>query len=297
LKKFILLISLFTLVLPSFGQGWKDYRQEVIGSVGPSFLLGDVGGGVDKPTNTIRDINFKATRVSLGGGYNYYLRQNMSIVGRFSYNMLTAKDEFAANDARRNRNFDIRTQLTEVSAQYRYYFVKDKFSRSFKLAGASSMSFSQLSAYAAIGVAGFYFNPKGRYSDNKFYALQPLGTEGQGLAGSPEKYKRIGIAIPFSVGAKYSLGKRWGIGAEICVRKTFTDYIDDVSTVYYDNAAIEAEYGEKAGFLADPNDGSKASWTGAGERRGGEGLDDFYATFMISVNYKILKGSSFKPRF
>ena len=67
MKKLILLISLSTLVLPSFGQRWKDYRQEVIGSVGPSFLLGDVGGGVDKPTNTIRDINFKATRVSLGG--------------------------------------------------------------------------------------------------------------------------------------------------------------------------------------------------------------------------------------
>ena len=297
MKKLILLISLSTLVLPSFGQRWKDYRQEVIGSVGPSFLLGDVGGGVDKPTNTIRDINFKATRVSLGGGYNYFVRQDMSIVGQFTYNMLTAKDEFAANAARRNRNFDIRTHLMEVSAQYRYYFVKDKFGHSFKLRGASSMFFSQLSAYAAIGVAGFYFNPKGRYSDNKFYALQPLGTEGQGLTVGTEKYKRIGIAIPFSVGAKYSLGERWGIGAELCIRKTFTDYIDDVSTVYYDNTAIEAEYGEKAGFLADPNDGTNPNWTGKGERRGGEGLDDFYATFMISVNYKLLKGNSFKPRF
>lgn len=292
MKKLILLISLSTLVLPSFGQRWKDYRQEVFGSVGPSFLLGDVGGAVDKPTNTIRDINFKATRVSLGGGYNYFVRQDMSIVGQFTYNMLTAKDEFAANDARRNRNFDIRTHLMEVSAQYRYYFVKDKFGHSFKLRGASSMFFSQLSAYAAIGVAGFYFNPKGRYSDNKFYALQPLGTEGQGLTVGTEKYKRIGIAIPFSVGAKYSLGKRWGIGAELCIRKTFTDYIDDVSTVYYDNTAIEAEYGERAGFLANPGAGAVP-----GERRGGEGLDDFYATFMISVNYKLLKGNSIKPRF
>jgi len=297
LKKFILFLFLSGLMLTSFGQPWKTDRQEIIGSAGPSFLSGDVGGAVDQPTNTIRDINFKATRFSLGGGYNYFIRQDMSVVGQFTYNMLTAKDEFAANEARRNRNFDIRTHLMEVSAQYRYYFVKDKYGHTFKLRDASSMFFSQISAYAAIGVAGFYFNPKGRYSDNKFYALQPLGTEGQGLAGEPEKYKRIGIAIPFSIGAKYSLGERWGIGAELCIRKTFTDYIDDVSTVYYDNTAIETAYGEKAGFLADPNDGANPTWTGAGERRGGENLQDFYATFMFSVNYKLLKGNSFKPRF
>jgi hypothetical protein len=297
LKKLILLISLSTLVLPSYGQRWKEYRQEVIGSVGPNFLLGDVGGAVDNPTNTIRDINFKATSFSAGGGYNYFIRQDMSVVGQLTYNKLTAKDEFAANEARKNRNFDIKTHLVEVAVQYRYYFVKDKFGHSFKLRGASSMFFSQISAYAAIGLAGIYFNPTGKYSDNKYYSLQPLGTEGQGLVGESGKYKTIGLAIPISLGARYSLGKRWSIGAEFCIRKTFTDYIDDVSTVYYDNTAIETAYGEKASFFADPNDGTQPSWTVAGERRGGDGLKDFYGTVLFSVNYKILKGNSFKPRF
>lgn len=297
LKKLILFFVFGLLVTTTFGQRWKAYRQEISGSIGPSFFFGDVGGAVDQPTNTIRDINFKATRLSTGAGYNFFLRQDMSVIGQLSYNMLTAKDEFAANEARRNRNFDIRTHLYEGLIQYRYYFIKDKFGHVFKLRGASSMFFSQISAYAGLGIAGFYFNPKGRYSDGKFYALQPLGTEGQGLPGGPDKYKRIGIAIPFSLGAKYSLGKRWGIGAEICVRKTFTDYLDDVSTVYYNNAAIQAKYGDKAGFLADPNDGSNPTWTHPGERRGGEELNDLYATFLFSVNYKLLKGNSFKPRF
>ncbi len=290
---FVLLLTLSSV----FGQRWKAYRQEVSGALGTSFFLGDVGGSADKPTNSIRDINFKATRFTGSGAYNYFLRQDMSVVGSFTYAMLTAKDEFSANEARRNRNFDIRTHLFEVGAQYRYYFIKDKFGHVFKLRGASSMFFSHISAYAGIGVAGFYFNPKGRYSDGKFYALQPLGTEGQGLPGGPDKYRRIGLAIPLSIGAKYSLGKRLGIGAEFCFRKTFTDYLDDVSTVYYDNAEIIKANGDKAGFLADPNDGTNPNWTNPGERRGGEGQKDFYGTFLISVNYKLLKGKSFKPRF
>ncbi len=297
MKRLITIFILSVVCTSLFGQRWKSYRQEISGGIGTSFLLGDIGGATDEPTNTVRDINFKATRFAGSAGYNYYLRQDMSVIGQFTYAMLSAKDEFAANEARRNRNFDVRTHLMEFSAQYRYYFIKDKFGHVFKLRGASSMFFSQISAYAGIGVAGIYFNPKGRYTDGKFYALQPLGTEGQGLPGNPDKYSRIGLAIPFTLGAKYSLGKRMGISAELGMRKTFTDYIDDVSTVYYDNTAIKNAYGDKAAFLADPNPGENPTWTGAGERRGGEKLKDFYATFVISVNYKLLKGKSFKPRF
>ncbi len=297
LKKLIaLLIFSFCLNLAQ-AQQWKAYRQEVSGGLGTSWLLGDVGGATDVPKNTIRDINFKATRLSGSGGYNYFLRQDMSVTGQLSYCFLSAKDEFAANEARRNRNFDIRTHLFEVSAQYRYYFIKDKFGDVFKLRGVSSMFFSQISAYAGVGVGGIFFNPKGRYSDGNYYALQPLGTEGQGLVGNPDKYRRLGLVIPLSLGAKYSLGKRAGISAEFCFRKTFTDYIDDVSTLYYDNKAIENAYGEKAAFLADPNPGDNPTWTGPGERRGGEKQKDLYGSFIISFNYKLLKGKSFEPRF
>lgn len=297
LKTKILLVSLVLLSTAAYSQRWKSYRQEVGIHVGPSFLLGDVGGYQDAAKNNITDINFRTTRFSLGVSYNYFLKQNMSVIGQLSYLWLSARDNLAGNEARKYRNFDIRTHVVELSAQYRYYFIKDKFGHVFKLRGARSSFLSQISAYAGLGIAGLYFNPTGKFTDGKYYALQPLGTEGQGLPGAEKKYSRLTFAIPFSIGARYSIGKQISIGLEASLRKSFSDYIDDVSTVYYDKTLIEASYGEKAAYLSDPASGENPTWTGAGEKRGGEKMKDFYMSFMVSFNYKLLKGKAFRPRF
>lgn len=298
LKRSFLALLIFAL-LPTLGQAqrWKKYRMEVGGSLGTSFFLSDVGGYQDVPKNNLGDLNFKSTRLSGGGNFNYFLRQDMSVNAGLTYCMLTAKDQFAANDARRNRNFDIRTHLYELSLNYRYYFVKDKFGHAFRLRGTKTPILSAISSYVTVGVGGIFFNPTGKHSDGKFYPLQPLGTEGQGLPGGPDKYKRLSMVIPVGVGARVAITSQLSIGAEISARYTFTDYLDDVSTIYYDNKAIGDAYGEKAAFLADPNDGTNPTWTNPGERRGGDKNDDFYMTFLFNANYKILKGKSFKPRF
>lgn len=296
-RLFVILLAVSLLPLSGTAQRWKKYRLEVGGSVGPSFFLSDVGGFKDKPSNFIDDINFKATRVAVAGNFNYFLRQDMAVNGTVTYGMLQAKDEFANNDARRNRNFDIRTHIIEVGAHYRYFFLKDKFGHAFRLRGTKVPFLNAISAYVTVGIAGLYFNPTGKHTDGKYYALQPLGTEGQGLPGGPEKYSRMSFVIPGGVGARYAITTQLSVGAEVNLRYTFTDYLDDVSTVYYDNNAIEAAYGEVAAHLADPNDGTNPTWTNTGEQRGGTANNDFYMTMMFGVNYKILKGKSFKPRF
>ena len=284
--------------ISSNAQRWKKYRMEVGAGIGPSFFLSDVGGYNEVPSNFIDDINFKATRYAVAGNFNYFLRQDMSVNGGLMYTMLSANDKFAGSEARRNRNFDIQTHVFEVSAMYRYYFVKEKFGHAFRLRGTSVPFFSSLAGYVTIGVAGFYFNPKGKAPGGSSYvSLQPIGTEGQGLPGNPEKYKRMSLAIPLGVGAKYALTTQWGVGAEFTFRKTFTDYLDDVSTVYYDRQALSDTYGGDAAKLADPNDGTNPTWTDPGEQRGSPKQNDFYMTFMFSATYKILKGKAFKPRF
>jgi hypothetical protein len=42
------------------------------------------------------------------------------------------------------------------------------------------------------------------------------------------------VAIPFGIGAKMNVSKKVGIGLEWGPRKTFTDYLDDVSGTYPD---------------------------------------------------------------
>jgi hypothetical protein len=54
-----------------------------------------------------------------------------------------------------------------------------------------------------------------------------------GISGNnqnkPEEYSNVQVAIPFGVGIKYVYTPRWYFGLEFGVRKTFFDYLDNVS--------------------------------------------------------------------
>ena len=68
---------------------------------------------------------------------------------------------------------------------------------------------------------------------------------------------------------------------EITVRKTFTDYLDDVSTTYVDQTALAQARGAKAvemAFRGDELKGSTATYPDDGAVRGGSKYDDWYYT-------------------
>ena len=50
-----------------------------------------------------------------------------------------------------------------------------------------------------------------------------------GSTDTDKDYNNLQIVLPFGVGFKYVLDRRWILGLEAGVRKTFFDYIDDVS--------------------------------------------------------------------
>jgi hypothetical protein len=66
--------------------------------------------------------------------------------------------------------------------------------------------------------------------------LKPLRLEGQGFAEHPDRkeYSLNQTALLMGGGFKYYLKESMYIGFEILHRKTFTDYLDDVSTKYID---------------------------------------------------------------
>ena len=52
------------------------------------------------------------------------------------------------------------------------------------------------------------------------------------------KTSSIGISIPFGMGVKFALSKHLAATVEWRMQKTFTDYLDDVATVYPEQHAI-----------------------------------------------------------
>jgi hypothetical protein len=139
-------------------------------------------------------------------------------------------------------------------------------------------------------------DPKAEYNGS-VYRLQPLGTEGEGLVPSRPKYALFQFCIPVGIGFKYTLGRQWGVGLELGIRKTFTDYIDDVSTTYFDFASYPGQYDPLAPKLADRSDGTKPENTLPGAQRGDNRENDTYMFAIFSVNYKLNMGRGFSPRF
>jgi hypothetical protein len=58
------------------------------------------------------------------------------------------------------------------------------------------------------------------------------------------------LSIPLGFGALYALNEDIRVGLELGYRKTFTDYLDDVSGEYYDEAALFAAKGQIAADVA-----------------------------------------------
>lgn len=142
------------------------------------------------------------------------------------------------------------------------------------------------------GLGFFAFNPKAYYTDplsgeSDWYDLQPLCTEGQGTPLAPDRkvYTLKQVSMPFGIGVKYHPSKQLTLSAEYGFRKTWSDYIDDVSTTYVDNNQLAYYSGTLAAALADRSSEVEPGYVNtAGVKRGDDSLDDWFAYFNVSVS-------------
>ena len=114
------------------------------------------------------------------------------------------------------------------------------------------ISTKKFTPYAYGGIVLFHFNPYTYDANNQKVFLQPLSTEGQGLADYPDRkvYKLTQLAAAFGGGLRFALSDCSTISLEFSQRKTFTDYLDDVSTSHIDQSQLLAAKGPKAVELA-----------------------------------------------
>ena len=210
--------------------------------IGPMFFLGDLGGHSGTGKTFIKDVNVPLTKLSKGLYVNFYpaewlgfrLAANLS---RIEGSDSIVKDGSGAEQFRKLRNLQFQSKVTEFYAAAEFYPTVF-FEKYDGLQG-------KLRPYGVIGFGMFKFNPQGLYYDQngggaRWVDLQPLRLEGQGMreTGRPE-YSLTQYHIPMGFGAKYYVKENFYVGLEVLHRKTFTDYIDDVSTTYIDNTLFQ----------------------------------------------------------
>lgn len=195
-------------------------------------------------------------------------------------------------DAIELRNLSFRSYLWEGQLRAEFNFVP--FRRGGKGFRTTPFIFG--------GLGFFLFNPQAQYTNPStdetiWVDLQPLCTEGQGSVDYPDRkpYSRSGLMLPFGVGVKMMLGSRVAMSIEYGFRKTWTDYIDDVSTTYVGEAVLRSisSNSEMAVALADRSGEVEQGYVNApGIKRGDASLDDWYAflSFSLAVDMDLLFG-------
>ncbi|MDI1355132.1 MAG: hypothetical protein PSX36_09445 [bacterium] len=271
---------------------WKKYKRELFFTAGTSNFLGDLGGSpADASHYTPKDLNFNQSRVAIGFGGRYKLKRYVNVAAKFSYLNVKGDDAATTNIYRENRNLNFKSNIYELTGRIEggYQSTKRGGNRYGIRKNYGRMKAVTHNLFAFVGAGVFYFNPKGQAPDGSWVTLYNLHTEGQGLPGGPKQYSRVGFSIPIGGYYKFTWNKIWSVGLEFSYRKTFSDYIDDVGSSYYNPAALTANYGPLSAQMADPSLGNIPGATmpaadGTPAVRGDK-QKDAYMSLEIMVSY------------
>lgn len=300
---FILFLSFSTVAVQAQRKKTRFLdRSETVYGIGFSNFLGELGGRDMIGTNGIRDLEMILTRPSVHLGFRYRKNPIVSFKLNLIYGLVAGRDSLTKEPFRRNRNLSFRSPIFETSLQAEISILQLKSTKSrYVLRGVRGKSGIDLNIYVYGGIGGFYFNPKAKLG-GKWWALQPLGTEGQGIAASRQPYKRVQACFPIGLGFRLPLSdKNWTIGFEYGVRLTSTDYIDDVSTTYFSPTLISQKYGPVAAQLSNRSNPSSPDYiplsAATGQQRGDPTDKDSYMIGTITLTYRLKSGRSVLPKF
>lgn len=236
--------------------------------IGTLYYQGDLA---PKPTN----FSFGQGNLSWGIGYVHTFNPWFSTSFGYLEGQISGDDAFANTDGRRLRNLHFRSPIKEYSIQN--YFLLNTILK--------SLDKYKISLYYTVGIGYFTFNPMTQYN-NEWISLKDLGTEGQYLEGSMlAPYALHGLNFLFGFNVEFQLYKGCNIGLSLTPRRTFTDYLDDVSTIYPDKVALLDQGYTLAAILTDRSlqSGVPTNNTKNGAPRGDSKNNDWYTHMGIYI--------------
>jgi len=263
IKNLLILIAFITLGFTADAQYKENTEVGFIGGI--SYYLGDL--------NTTHFNN----SLPFGG---IVIRKNID--RRFSYKAellylnIAADDRNDATDTIAiDRDLHFRSPVYELSGQIEFNFLPFE-------AGNALYTWTP---FVYTGLSFFHFNPQAENKEGLWVNLQELGTEGQGSTSFPErtKYPLAQLAIPLGGGLKIAINPSFNIILEYGVRKTFTDYLDDVSKTYPQTNGGDIRDITNASYeMSDPT-GTHV----AGDQRGDPDKKDWYSFAGITLSFKL----------
>jgi len=237
---------------------------------GVSYYIGDLNP----------ERHFPSSHTYLASGF--FVRKNLNsrwaIKGGVNVGQISADDADSKDDFQLQRNLSFFSNLYEANTTLEFNFLP--FNPFIPPSGFRMPSF--FTPYVFIGIGVFRYNPRTTLGDN-IYDLHKIQTEGQA-------YVLTQFAMPFGAGFKFKISERILLTLEWGIRRTFTDYLDDVSKSYPSNPDDLSQLAKK---LSDKSliqqGGDGTNW---GTQRGNSKTTDWYSFSGITLTINLNKNPS-----
>ena len=268
MKKIRLKISLIIPFLLLFTYSAKSQQfksNNELGIIaGGSYYLGDLNNN-----------HFDDASASLGLIYRKNIDRRLSYKAGLMYLNLKSDERDSEDTIALDRGLHFRSKIFELSGQIEFNFLPYQ----------PGNPLYTWTPFVYTGLAIFNFNPQAENKNGEWVNLQELGTEGQGTTTSfngetRDKYSLIQFSIPMGGGVKFSINQSTSVILEYGIRKTFTDYLDDVSTTYPGPNLYDMT--NEAWEMSDPN-GTHLK----GDQRGDATKKDWYSFIGLTLSFKL----------
>ena len=263
--RFLLILSCLAVFSQAKAQFDDPMTLEVGPHVGVSYYMGDLNPMFP----------FMQAQLQYGGvvRFNYDNRWTF----RFDYSRATVKASDEVTGWRPERMLNFTTTINDFSlvAEFNfleYYTGNPKKNVSPYIFGGISVF--QYTAFATVGdqlvdlsdyATEGHVDPNAKWYDKMFGKTSP-----------------IGVSIPFGMGVKFSLSRHMAATVEWRMQKTFTDYLDDVATVYPEGEHAVYTFEDGSTYdLTDPTGNYKP-----GQQRGNSSFNDWFGMARISLTWK-----------
>ena len=256
--------------------------------------IGVFGGGA----YYIGDLNpyahFNQTNYSVGVVYrSNFDNERVALRIQAIYGKVAGNDAMSSDVNQLNRNLNFSSSVLEIGPLIEINFID------YIVGEMSRKKFKFQTFYLLAGITYFKMNPLGTYQGEAI-ELQPLATEGQETSQNPSqsRYQLNQISIPLGLGYKFNISKRFAISLEYGIRKTFTDYLDDVSGRYPDLQLLSVEAGQLSAYMSDRTVNEEGyTELNYGMSRGNSKNKDWYSFFGAVISFRIFDHETCSKRF
>lgn len=271
---------LLLVVENAFGQSFYNqggtYKPKIAGARISTAVT--AGFGANYYVGDLTDNSFSSgIRISpnFSAGLQQRINDRIHLRAELLWYQIAGADSLSNEFGKVERNLSFRARNLELSFVGIFHFI-NKSSNASGRAG--------FVPFAIFGIGVTTNDPKAEL-DGSIYSLRPLALEGV-------QYGKYAFVMPMGGGVRAKINEAFDISLEGSYRVTFTDYLDDVSTVYVKHNDYPAS------ILADR---SLTELKDEGMQRGDPSNMDGYFIMNLKVQYYLpndlfSSGISLKPR-